>query len=224
MPSALVTGGNKGIGYEACRLLKKEGLDVILTARDKKRGGAAAKKLGVEFCQLDVTDERSIKKCVDHVKKAHKELDVLVNNAGILLDWDTDMVGGDIDIARKTMETNAFAPLRVSQLFLPLLKKSEQGRIIMVSSGAGHLPSEFSGLATYRISKAALNMVTSGLSHDLIKDNILVNAMSPGWCKTDMGGKGATRTAAEGADTIVWLATECKKTGGMYQDRRQIGW
>jgi len=220
MKTALVTGGNKGIGFEICRQLAEKGVKVILTARDEKKGEEAAKKLNVLFHQLDVSDESSRKSCFDHVKKEFGKLDILINNAGILLDMDESILSLDLEKIKKTVETNSIAPLRLAQLFAPIMKG---GRIINMSSGAGQFSALADSMPVYRISKVALNAVTRVLAGAFHGD-ILVNSMSPGWCKTDMGGKGAPKTAAQGADTAVWLALECKETGKFWADRKVISW
>ncbi|MBR9698932.1 SDR family oxidoreductase [Candidatus Woesearchaeota archaeon] len=228
---ALVTGGNRGIGYEICKQLAEQGHTIILAARDAAKGKEAAealqnKKLDVVHCALDITDDKSVKECFEFVRNEFGKLDILINNAGIMLDEFTPASEVGADVVRETLETNTIAPLRVAQAFLPLMKSNHYGRIVNVSSGAGQLSAAFSGFPGYRISKAGMNMVTNVLANELEQYNIKVNSCSPGWCRTDMGGKHAPKSAAEGADTIVWLATLHDKgpSGGFFSDRRRIEW
>ncbi len=225
----LVTGANRGIGFEICRLLALKGLKVILTSRNAEKGQVAVKRLldegiTVTFCQLDVTDPDSIKDAFAFVKSKYGKLDVLINNAGISLENDRYITKVEIDIIKATMETNFIGPLRICQIFIPLLIKGIHPRIINVSSTLGSLHEGNSGYPAYSISKTALNALTVQLSHALA-ERIKVYSMCPGWVKTDMGGSNAPMTVEEGADTAVWLATEDKiPSGYFYQERHRIDW
>lgn len=232
---ALVTGANKGIGFEIGRQLARAGLSVILTARDPAKGEKAAKELSgegldVAFEPLDVASETSIRVLAERVAKSRGRLDALVNNAGIFLDKDEDAAGmalsAKVDTIRRTMETNVYGPLLLSQAFVPLMEKGGYGRIVMLSSGLGQLSDMQGAWPGYRLSKAALNALTRILAAETSGRNILVNTMCPGWVKTDMGGAGATRTVEQGADTAVWLATlpDGGPTGGFFRDRKPIPW
>jgi NAD(P)-dependent dehydrogenase (short-subunit alcohol dehydrogenase family) len=229
---ALVTGGNRGIGYAICRALAKRGLIVVLTARNARDGTKAADTLrqeggAVEFSGLDVSNEDSVKKCVDRVVKQHGRIDVLVNNAGVMLDpRGSRVLTSDVQTYRDTLETNFFGPLRLSQAIAPVMKRHRYGRIVNMSSGLGQLHDMGSGTPAYRISKTALNALTRMLAADLSNTGVLVNAMSPGWVRTRMGGEGAPRTPEQAADTAVWLATlpDDGPTGGFFQDRKPIDW
>ena len=230
MKTALITGANKGIGYEAARQLGAKGFHVFLGARDSEAGRKAARALAkggarATFIQFDVADAESVSAAAREFSNVADQLDVLVNNAGILLDGDSAIIGVDLNLVRKTLETNTLGPLRVVQAFVPLLAKSHAPRIINVSSGGGQLTEGAGGWApAYCISKTALNGVTSQLAAALPK--VAVNSVCPGWVRTDMGGPGAPRTVAEGADTIAWLATEAPQTltGKFLRDRREIPW
>jgi NAD(P)-dependent dehydrogenase (short-subunit alcohol dehydrogenase family) len=224
---ALVTGANKGIGFEVARELAAKGFRVFLGARDEKAGREAAKKIGdsATFLKIDVSDSASIGKAEKEFAQLADHLDVLVNNAGILLDEDKAALTMTPEIFETTMRTNTLGPLLVTAAFEPLLKKSSAPRIVNVSSGGGQLTDGADGWAPgYCISKTALNGVTVQLAAALPK--FAVNSVCPGWVRTDMGGSGATRSVKEGADTIVWLATDAlqKLTGRFLRDRKEIPW
>ena len=228
---ALVTGGNKGIGLEICRQLAVSGIQVVLTARDCLRGSEARALLSrdgliVDFQKLDVTDPSNLKAVFDFISTTYGALDILVNNAGILPDEDDIGITVGADTVLKVFKTNSLGPLQISQRFLPLLKKSQGGRIINVSSGMGSLSDMAGGYAAYRISKAALNAVTLILADELKELKISVNAVCPGWVKTDMGGKSAPRSVEQGASGIVRLALLDKNvpTGKFLRDGKAIPW
>ncbi len=229
---AVVTGGNKGVGYGACRLLADAGVTVLLTARDEARGVKAAKSLegeGLEvyFHQLDVTDEASANRLANYLSGEFGRLDILINNAAILNDRSMSSLTVDMATLQETVNTNTFGPLRVCQALVPLLKKSPSGRIVNVSSWFGSMTDMHGGgYAAYRISKAALNAFTQILAEDLQGTNITVNAVCPGWVRTDMGGDGAPKSWEEGADTSVWLAMQPDggPNKGFFQDRKPHPW
>ena len=229
---ALVSGGNRGIGYEICRQLGKQGLAVVLTARDAAKGKGAATALAaegleVEFHRLDVTSCRSIRACVAAVAERRGRIDVLVNNAGVLIDpRGSRFLDSKLDTYRDTLEANLFGPLQLAQAVVPLMKANRYGRIVNLSSGLGQLSQMEAGSPAYRISKTALNALTRILATEFKENNVLANAMCPGWVKTSMGGEGATRTPEEAADTAVWLATlpDDGPTGGFFRDRKPIAW
>jgi NAD(P)-dependent dehydrogenase (short-subunit alcohol dehydrogenase family) len=226
---ALVTGANKGIGFEVARDLARKGFHVFLGARDEKAGRAAEEKLRKEgevtFLKIDIANKESIERAAQEFSRQADHLDTLVNNAGICLDEDKDVVKVSADTFEKTLRTNTLGPLLVSQAFVPLLKKSSAPRIVNVSSGGGQLSDGADGWApAYCISKTALNGVTSQLAAALPK--FAVNSVCPGWVRTDMGGANATRSIAEGAAGIVWLAADApqKETGKFWRDRKVIPW
>lgn len=228
---ALVTGGNRGIGFEVCRQLAERRFTVLLTARDADKTRAAAAKIEVtghiEPVALDVSDPRSIERAAAEVSKRHDHLDVLVNNAGINYDtWET-AESAEIDgTVTETIRTNLLGPWRVCQVFLPLLRKSTAARIVNVSSESGSLEHMGAGPPAYQVTKAALNALTRTLAGELRHAHILVNSVCPGWVATDMGGAGAPRSIAEGAAGIVWASTLSQNgpTGGFFRDGKPLPW
>jgi NAD(P)-dependent dehydrogenase (short-subunit alcohol dehydrogenase family) len=230
MKTALVTGANKGIGREVTRQLAAKGFHVFVGARNRDAGRKAADEIVKDggkatFLEIDVSDDNSVIAAAREFAKAANRLDVLVNNAGIIVDGDNVILEITDELLRKTLETNTLGALRVTRAFVPLLAKSKAPRVINVSSGGGQLTGGADGWApAYCISKTALNGVTSQLAIALPK--FAVNSVCPGWVRTDMGGSNATRSVEEGADTIVWLATEASQelTGKFLRDRKEIPW
>jgi NAD(P)-dependent dehydrogenase (short-subunit alcohol dehydrogenase family) len=229
--TAVVTGANRGIGLEICRQLAQRGIRVILTSRDEQKGRAAQRELqsqGLElgFHQLDVTDPESIDGLVKDIRKAYRRIDILVNNAGVLLEGRKSALRTDLDLVRMSMETNVYGPLLLCQKIIPLMKRHNYGRIVNVSSGMGQLNDMGGGYVAYRLSKAALNVLTRVFSSEVQGRNILINSMCPGWVRTDMGGPGAARSVEDGADTAVWLALlpDDGPTGGLFRDREPVPW
>jgi NAD(P)-dependent dehydrogenase (short-subunit alcohol dehydrogenase family) len=226
---AIVTGANKGIGFEVVRQLARQHFHVFLSARNAKAGEEAARKLKADgeviFLQMDVSDAESIARAVKEFSNHASHLDVLVNNAGIILDGDDNVLKISAEMLETTLRTNSLGPLLVSQAFVPLLAKSRAPRIVNVSSGSGQLSDGADGWApAYSISKTALNGVTVQLAAALPKFS--VNAVCPGWVRTEMGGSNATRSVAEGAYGIVWLAADAPptETGKFWRDRKVISW
>ncbi len=230
MKIALVTGANKGIGREVAHQLAAKGFHVFIGARNRSAGRKAADEIAKKggeatFLEIDVSDNNSVAAAAREFAKASDHLDVLVNNAGIIVDGDDAILEINDELLRKTLETNALGALRVIRACVPLLAKSKAPRVINVSSGGGQLTGGADGWApAYCISKTALNGVTSQLAAALPK--FAINSVCPGWVRTDMGGRGATRSVHEGADTIVWLAAEApqKLTGKFLRDREEIPW
>ncbi len=228
---ALVTGGNRGIGRETVKQLADLGIRVYLGSRNVKKGDQAAQDLkgngrDIQCIELDVADDISRKRAIDTIIKSESRLDILINNAGVLLDSSGSSLMTSLDTLRKTMETNVYGPFHLSQYCIPGMRRNNYGRIVNVSSGMGQLSDMGSGYAAYRISKTALNAVTKNLAAEVTGSNIAVNTMSPGWVRTDMGGDMANRSVEQGADTVVWLATlpEDGPSGGFFKDREQIPW
>ena len=225
---AIVTGGNRGIGFEICRQLARMGIKVILTARDESKGKDAVRKLQYEgldvvFYSLDITDEQSIKRLAGWVERTFNRIDILINNAAINIDEDCTALKADINKIKETMETNVYGPLRLCQALLPIMRKNNFGRIVNVSSGAGALNEMTTGSPGYRISKTALNVITKLLGNELVATNITVNSLCPGRVRTDMNPNGE-RSVEQGADTAIWLADENVETGKFFRDRKEIPW
>ncbi|HWF19743.1 MAG TPA: SDR family oxidoreductase [Verrucomicrobiae bacterium] len=226
----VVTGGNRGIGFEICRQLASRGARVVLTARSPEAGQEAvaklsAQKLSAQFHPLDITASASVEELQKFVESSFGQLDVLINNAGIFLRENGSGLETDLSVVRKTLETNTLAPLHLSQVLAALLKRSGGGRIVNMSSGLGQLSDMEGGYAAYRISKTALNAVTRILAAEL-RGSVAVNSMSPGWVRTDMGGASAERDVSQGADTAVWLALDAPQdlTGQLLHDRKVVPW
>ena len=218
---ALITGANKGLGFETARQLGRAGVHVIVTSRDEQRGTKAAATLegegiSVSYLSLEVTSSASISKAASLVEKKFGRLDILVNNAGIAPDLSTPASQVSLDQWRKTFETNVFGLVAVTQAMLPLLRKSAAGRIVNLSSVLGSLQlaadpaSPVAGWAAdgpaYCASKACVNMFTIRLAKELAGTSIKVNAAHPGWVKTDLGGSEAPMNVVDGARTSVQLA------------------
>ena len=225
---ALVTGGNKGIGYEIVRQLLAAGLRVFLAARNSAAGKKAASDLDgdVQFLQMDVTDDRSIERAAKAYGEMSDSLDILINNAAIYPDQNLNILTISRGQLVETFQTNTFGPVKVTQAFLPFLKKSSGARIINISSGYGEIGGLSHNVPSYCLSKLTLNGVTIMLDQALRSEGIAVYVMCPGWVRTDMGGVNAPRSVKEGADTAVWLATEAPQTlsGKFFRDRRVIPW
>jgi NAD(P)-dependent dehydrogenase (short-subunit alcohol dehydrogenase family) len=162
----------------------------------------------------------------ERVEREYGRLDVLVNNAAILLDEGQSILDLDPRDFEQTFRINVLGAFLMTQRFAPLLRKSGHGRVVNVSSGAGQLSSMTSYAPAYSTSKAALNAITILFANAMRADGVLVNCADPGWVRTDMGGPAAPRSVEEGADTIVWLATlpDGGPTGGFFHDRKKIAW
>jgi NAD(P)-dependent dehydrogenase (short-subunit alcohol dehydrogenase family) len=230
MKTALITGANKGIGREVAQQLAAKGFHVVVGARNAKAGRKAAEEIAnrggkATFLEIDVADNDSVTTAAREFSKIADHLDVLVNNAGIIVDGDNAILEIRDELFRKTLETNTLGALRVTHAFAPSLRKSKTPRVINVSSGGGQLTGGADGWApAYCISKTALNGVTVQLAAALPK--FAVNSVCPGWVRTEMGGENASRSVEEGADTIVWLAAEASQelTGKFLRDRKEIPW
>lgn len=236
---ALVTGANRGIGFEIARQLGKLGFTVLIGARSPKLGEDAATALRAENLDahaltLDVTHGPSAQRAHDFIEREYGALDVLVNNAGIMHDATLKPAETPVETIREVFQTNFFGVIEVTQALLPLLRKSEGGRIVNVSSSLGsHTlqadPAKPLGdykVLGYDASKSALNMFTIELAAELAGTPIKVNSACPGWVKTDMGGPNAPGTVKNGADTPVWLATlpADGPTGGFFNARKPVPW
>lgn len=237
-PVALVTGANRGIGFEVCRQLAERGYHVIITARDTRKGAPAFQKLqeeglDVELRKLDITSQAECQALAQHVRETYKGLDVLVNNAGILPESRSDTTGkypaNPLLVPPITLmeiiNTNTLGAVRMIQALAPCLH--ENARIVNVSSSMGALSGEWGdGHLGYRMSKTALNAVTKMFAGVLATKNIKVNSVDPGWVRTDMGNENAPRSPAEGAASIVWAATlpGDGPSGGFFRDGEPIDW
>jgi len=229
---ALVSGGNRGIGFEVARQLAALGHTVILGSRDLAKGEAAARALGdgvperVIAARLDVTDPAGVEDAVKEIDRRFGALDVLINNAAIHYDtWQTAVAADVEGVVRDAFETNLLGAWRMIRACVPLMRRNRYGRIVNVSSGAGAISSMGAGTPAYSTSKAALNALTIIVADELRDSGILVNAVCPGWVATEMGGAGG-RPVAEGAAGIVWAATlpDRGPTGGFFRDRKPISW
>jgi len=227
---SLVTGGNRGLGFETCRQLAELGLTVILSARDISKGEKAARQLSdrgldVVFYQLDVSNKSHIQHTANVIKQQFGRLDTLVNNAAILYDTSQSTINANLDVVNEALMTNLYGPWLLCQAFIPLMKRKRYGRIVNVSSGAGSLHYMEGGTPAYSISKVALNALTRKLAAELKETDILVNSVDPGWVATDMGGHGG-RPVEEGAKGIVWAATLPANgpSGGFFYDGKPEPW
>jgi NAD(P)-dependent dehydrogenase (short-subunit alcohol dehydrogenase family) len=232
---ALVTGGNRGIGLEIVRQLARRGLKTVLAARDLAKGNEAAASLNSEGIEvavvaIDVTDGESVRSGVSDVLARFGRIDVLVNNAGILQEGftpeDASVFDAPIDRVMLTFTTNTVGPLRMIEAIVPGMRERGYGRVVNLSSGAGQLSDMGSGFPAYRMSKAALNALTRMTAAELGPGDVKINAMCPGWVRTDLGGPNATRSVEQGAETAVWLATlpADGPSGGFFRDRKPIPW
>lgn len=238
---ALVTGANKGLGFEISRQLAKQGIRVILGARDPVKAQEACDKLkqeglDVQFHTLDVNNGESIHETVDWIKEQFGTLHILVNNAGINLEFPSQVSIFDVsaDTLSQTLQTNVYGPLLLSQLCISLMKKAGYGRVVNLSSTLGSLTdasnpnSSYTQVLSpaYRMSKTALNSLTVLFAKELRGTNILINSACPGWVQTDMGTTDAPGTVEQGADTPVWLATlpDDGPNGGFFNSRQPVAW
>ncbi|MBN3869550.1 SDR family NAD(P)-dependent oxidoreductase [Nostoc sp. JL33] len=223
---ALVTGGNREIGFAIAQGLLAKGYSIIITSRSLDNAKLAALKLQPKVIpvELDVTNDRSINQAVKTLHQKIDRLDVLINNAGVYPDKDVNILTIDRELLDSTMNANAFGAIRMVQAFLPLLEKSPDARVVNVSSGYGALEALSYDVPSYCLSKLALNGTTIMLAQALQSFGIVVNSICPGWVKTDMGGSSAPRTPEQGADTVIWLATDAPRniSGKFFRDRKVI--
>lgn len=228
---AVVTGANRGMGLETCRQLAERGYHIVLTSRDRAKGEAAARALTqrdlpVTYQVLDVTDAASIGHLKRTLEAEFGRVDVLVNNAAVYLDEGRSVLDVEPDVFKLTMRTNFYGSLRLCQAFVPEMARRRYGRVVNVSSGAGQLSTMGNYAPSYSVSKAALNALTRIVADTVRSANVLVNAVDPGWVRTDVGGPRAPRSVEQGTDTIVWLSTlpDGGPTGGFFHDRKPIPW
>ena len=227
-PVAVITGANRGIGYEIASQLSEWGFEVVLGSRNLAKGEQAARTLGegarVHAVQLDVSDATSVSTMGAWVREQFGRTDVLVNNAAIHYDTWQSACAADLGIVREALETNLLGAWRTTQELLPLLRNSPHGRIVNVSSEGGSISEMNGGIPAYAVSKASLNALTRLLAGELRSDGILVNAVCPGWTATDMGGGG--RPVSEGAASVVWavILPDEGPTGDFFRDGKPLPW
>jgi len=229
----VITGANRGLGFEAAHQLARRGYRVVVTARSRAKAEAACEKLGAEDldvvpAELDVSSDDSVDAFAAWLGTHEGRVDVLVNNAGVIVETD----GPPTSIAQvpagpllETLDTNTVGAYRVLHALMPMMKQAHYGRVVNVSSGMGALGDMGVGWPAYRISKAALNAVTCAFAAEA-EPNIKINSVCPGWVRTDMGGQSADRSVEEGVRGIVWLATlpEDGPSGGFFRDQQEIAW
>ena len=231
---AVVSGGNRGIGREVCRQLADLGHTVVLTARSetaaKEAAGETHAQTGLLHHQLDVTDPASVIQLRNDIVAQFGRIDILINNAAVYLDKKqasgSPLLDLDPSILEQTMKANLTGPLRLIQAFLPGMIDRGYGRIVNVSSDMGRITALHPSGAYYRLSKLALNGLTKMVAAEATGTKVLVNAVSPGWVRTDMGGPAAARSIEEGASGIVWAATlpDGGPTGLLFRDGKELGW
>ncbi len=218
---ALITGANKGIGFATARLLGARGMTVLMGARDKDRGRQAERDLrdggaDAHFVQLDVTDEKSVRKAAEWIEAEYGRLDILINNAGIARGDGSGLPSETaLETLRTVYETNVFGVVAVTNAMLPLLRRAPAARIVNVSSEVGSIASMTDpesplwpmASVPYPSSKSALNMVTAMYAKELRDTSLKVNAANPGYCATDLNANSGFRTPEQGAEVSVHLAT-----------------
>jgi NAD(P)-dependent dehydrogenase (short-subunit alcohol dehydrogenase family) len=222
---AIVSGANRGIGKEIVRQLANLGFKVLATGRKQNALEEIENETdnNVVTKAVDISVDESCKSFSDYLKENFTKVDVLVNNAGIM--GNNNLTEFDLVEIEKVMNTNLLGAIRLTKACFPLLKNSSDARIINVSSEMGKLSGLNGSHAAYRLSKWSLNGFTIMLAKELVGTGIKVNAMCPGWCHTDMGGAGAPRTPAQGAETVSWLATsDTIGTGKFYSNKKEISW
>ncbi|GGP15221.1 SDR family oxidoreductase [Nonomuraea glycinis] len=233
--TALITGANKGIGYETARQLGERGITAIVGARDEERGRAAAERLGQPYVRLDVTDEASVQAAAKWIGEEYGSLDILVNNAGIVAPpHDLAPSATTAAIMRQTFEVNVFGVVTVTHAMLPLLRRAPAARIVNMSTELGSLTAALDpdnqfyalNMLAYNSSKSALNMLTVSYAKELWDTPIRVNVIDPGFCATDLNAHTGFRTAEQGAAVAVRLATldADGPTGAFFQEEGPLPW
>lgn len=229
---ALVTGANRGIGLETVRQLAQQGINVILSSRNKEKGQKAKDQLAkegleVSLLPLEVASRESINQLKETVLQQFGRLDILINNAGVYLDEDQTILQIKPDTFETTLHTNLLGPFYLCQAFLPLMEENGYGRVVNVSSEYGTLRTlDSPDVASYKLSKNALNALTRLLASSVDSRKVKVNVADPGWVKTDMGGSSAPRTPQQAAEGIVWLAclSEDGPSGKFFYDKKATAW
>ena len=228
---ALVTGANRGLGLAVSRGLARSGLRVVLTGRSEAAAQHAADELTAsgltaEAHQLDVTDPVSVVHAVSDTVEAHGRLDVLINNAGVAIDRGHSAAAPDFEKVKATLDANLLGAWRCCAAAVPEMHRNGYGRIVNITSALGSVSTMSTTNVSYRVSKASLNALTRILAEELQGTGILVNAASPGRINTRMAYGETTRTAEEGAQTAIWLASlpDDGPTGGLFQDGQPLPW
>lgn len=231
MKNVFITGSNRGIGLEAARQFALKGYQVILSSRDLEKGLKSQEQLhseglNVDFIQLDVTSAENIKRAISKIKDKYGKLDILVNNAGILIEQNQSIFTVNKSDISRTFETNVFGPMMLIREVIPLMQANNFGRIINISSEMGSLSDMHGDYASYRMSKTLLNAVTGIFNAEVSHPNIKINSMCPGWVKTEMGGRNATREPIKATETILWLdeLDENGPSGGFFRDGKALAW
>lgn len=225
--TVLVTGGNRGIGREIVRGYAKQGLKVLLGCRNEEEGLEAKKNIvggDVHVITLDLNNEQQLIESVTRAQAVYGNIDILINNAGILIEKDWQNV--TTDDMHQLMQVHVYGPLSIIQQVLPTMIENNYGRIVNVSSTYGAFDQEVNGPIAYSISKAALNALTVNIAHHVDETNVKINAMTPGWVHTRLGGKDGERTPKKGAETAVWLGLIDKDgpTGSFFKDKKLLSW
>ncbi len=230
MKNILITGSNRGIGFEIARQIGRKDFQVFISGRNEKKLSGALKKLqsevpSAEMILMDVSSDESVMIASNALMEKGIRFDVVINNAGISLVEDDSLITQDPNVLKTIVNTNCYGPLRVCRFFVPVMKKP--GRIINISSGGGSMSEPVEGWSpAYCVSKTMLNAITRHLAYELADKNISVFAVCPGWVRTDMGGRSAQRSVEKGAETPVWLASEAPAslTGKIFRDKQEIPW
>lgn len=231
---ALVTGANRGIGFEIVRQLSRLGVIAVLSGRDKEKAETAASKLkseGIEVAvvPIDVDSDDSVADGMKQIEGLFGRLDILVNNAAVLMDGPESgatISNVSVETIANTFNTNVLGPLRLTRAAIPLMERNNYGRIVNMSSSLGQLTDMGGGWPAYRLSKVSINVLTRMFAAEAVASNIKVNSVDPGWVKTEMGGPNAQLSVEEGAETAVWLATldDDGPTGGFFKDKKAVAW
>jgi len=227
---AIVTGGNRGIGYEICKELANVGCNVVLTSRNEEDGERAVAKLhagnNIVYRKLDVTDSKEIVSLRDWIQKTYGRVDILINNAGVYLDEGVSVFDVDEKTVEDTLEVNFYGAFHMCRAFVPIMRQNGYGRIVNISSGYGAMSEMGGNVAAYRISKVALNALTLIMASELGDGNIKVNAVCPGWVRTDMGGGMAPISPQAAAKDIVHFALidAMGPTGSFFRHKKPIQW
>jgi NAD(P)-dependent dehydrogenase (short-subunit alcohol dehydrogenase family) len=231
LPVAVVTGGNRGIGFEVCRQLAGIGYAVVLGSRDFRKAELAAKEIDPEGeritpCHIEIDNSVNVAALGTWIRERFGRLDALVNNASTPPDRWTTAGNADLSMVAEALDVNVFGTWRVTQALLPLLRSSPRPRVVNVSSEGGSISLMSGGRPAYSVSKAALNALTRLLAGELYRDGILVNAVCPGWTSDDYGVRGGGRSYAQGAASVVWAVTlpNGGPTGTFTRDGRELPW